>query len=148
MVNKENFKVIRLFYAKPDNKPRIKANVLEIDDLGVIGDKYYNKDKNRAILLTSIKSYNIVKENNIEIKFGDLGENIIVDFNISDLTVGNKFKIGNILFEVSMICPRCEHLVSIDKRVPKLLKNDRGIFIKALNKGQIKINDEIILKEI
>ena len=145
MLNKENFKVIKLFYAKPNFKDRIEVNYLQIDEFGVIGDKFYKKDKNRAILLTSIKSYNIVKENNINIKFGDLGENIITDYDISNLKVGNKFKIGNILFEVSMICPRCEHLIFIDKKVPKLLKNDRGIFIKALNDGKIYENDIVSL---
>ena len=120
---------------------------MKLDARGVIGDKYYNGDKNRSILISSIKSYSVAKSNNIEINWGDLGENIIVNFDIYSLKIGTKFRIGGALLQISQNCTLCRSLSKIDSKLPKILKNDRGIFAFVLEAGEIKENDEVIIIE-
>jgi MOSC domain-containing protein YiiM len=137
--------VKKLFITNKDSKIRIEVTDINCDEYGIIGDKFYKKDKNRSILLSSLNSYNKVKENNIDIKYGLLGENILLDFNPHDLSIGTKIKISNVILEISQECTICNHLSKIDKKLPKLLKKDRGIFVYAIKNGKISIDDKVYI---
>jgi len=117
----------------------------DMDDKGIVNDKHYAKDLSRSILLTSKYSYDLAKENNISMDIGLLGENILIDFNPYGLNTEDKIQIGEVILEMTQKCTMCEHLSIIDKKLPKLLKNDRGIFVKVIKKGSIKIGDSIYL---
>ena len=140
---KNTNKVKALFISKNGYDSRIKQSELSLDEDGVFVDKYYKKNQQRAILITSINAYNIVKENNIDINFGELGENILIDFDLSNLQLGTKIKIGQVILEITQKCTICNSLLKIDKRVPKLLEFDRGVFAKALNEGLVKKGDMV-----
>ena len=135
--------VLQLYTSKRGNSTRILEDKIEVDNLGVLTDKFYAKDENRAILLTTVESYELAKHNNIEIDYGSLGENILIDFNPYALAIGSQLKIGTVLFEITQSCTICNHLSSIDKKLPQLLKEDRGIFIRAINSGFIEKGDTI-----
>ncbi len=138
-------KVLKLFISKPQLKDRITLENLRVDQNGVIGDKFYAKDITRSVLLTSKDSYDLAKVNNIEINFGLLGENILMDFNPYSLDAGTRIKIGEAILEIAQNCTICNHLSVVDKKLPKLLKNDRGIFAKTIIDGTIKVGDEIFI---
>ena len=130
-------KVLNLYISKKE------TSVLELDEKGVIGDKHYNKDINRSVLIASVDSYEIVKNNNIKIEYGSLGENILLDFNPYSLEIGTKIAISDTILEISQNCTLCKSLSAIDSKVPKLLKNDRGIFAKVIKKGKINKEDKV-----
>lgn len=140
-------RVIELFISKEESSSRVKKDKITLDLGGVIGDKYHNRDINRSILLTSIYSYNLAKEHDIEFEFGLLGENILIDFNPYHLISSTRLKIGDAIIEISQNCTICNHLSKIDNRLPKLLKDDRGIFVKVIKAGDISIDDKIYLIE-
>jgi len=133
-------KVLDIFI---NSKNRENVSNCEMDNKGIVNDKHYAKDLNRSILLTSIYSYDLVKDNKISIDIGLLGENILIDYNPYDLKAEDNIQIGEVILEVTQKCTMCEHLSSIDKKLPKLLKNDRGIFVKVIQKGSIKIGDKV-----
>ncbi len=134
-------RVLKLFVSKK------AVDSLYLDTKGVRGDKYYNTNKNRSVLISSIKSYDVAKEYDIEIFWGGLGENIVVDFDIYSLKVGTQFKVGDALLQISQNCTLCNSLSKIDPKLPKILKNDRGIFAFVLKEGEVKEGDKIkILK--
>ncbi|MDQ1264219.1 MAG: hypothetical protein QG559_1220 [Campylobacterota bacterium] len=145
MANKKVGKVIKLFISKKGDSQRYEESFIELDEEGVIGDKFYAKDTIRSVLITSTDSYELVQKYDIEIPHGYLGENILMDFNPYSLPVGSQLKIGSALLEISQNCTICNHLSTIDKRVPKLLKNDRGIFAKVVQGGKISQEDDIYL---
>ncbi|MDF1883425.1 MOSC domain-containing protein [Sulfurimonas sp. SAG-AH-194-C21] len=122
------------------NKTRQNVNKIYVDNAGVINDKFYNKNVMRAILITSVESYLLAKDNQINIQAGSLGENILIDINPYNLIQGDRIKIGNTILEITQNCTLCQGLSSIDSKLPKLLKNDRGIFAKY-----IEGNSEILL---
>ena len=140
-MNNDRKEVLSLFVSKK------KVKKIQLDTKGVIGDKYYNTNKNRSVLISSIKSYNVSKSNNIEVPDGGLGENIIVNFDIYSLKVGTKFQIGTALLQISQNCTLCNSLAKIDPKLPKILKDDRGIFAFVLKEGEVQEGDEIIILE-
>ena len=144
-MNESIGKVVELFISKKKQSERIIQTTIEIDIDGVIDDKFYAKDVERAILLTSTSSYDLVSNNNISIEYGALGENILIDYNPYDLVIGSKIRIGKVVIEISQNCTICNHLSSIDKSVPTLLENDRGVFVKVVESGFIEKGDKLYL---
>ena len=138
-------KVLELFITKDDlQKTREKVDNVFLDELGIHSDKFYNKDIMRSILITSIESYDLAQTNNINIPTGSLGENILIDINPYHLKAGDRLKIGETTLEITQNCTLCKGLSSVDSKLPKLLKNDRGIFAKVITEGQkIQVGDRV-----
>jgi len=138
-------KVIELFITKDDNqKTRLNVPSISLDENGIIGDKFYAKDTMRSVLLSSLHSYELSEENSIELKRGSLGENILIDINPYSLVHGNKLKIGNTELVITQNCTLCKGLSSVNAKLPKLLKNDRGIFAKVIEgSSEIHLGDKV-----
>lgn len=136
--------VLALYVSSSDNIKRVNKESLVLDSNGVFEDKFYGKNPNRLILLTSTKAYELAKQNGIEMEYGSLGENILIDHTISHLCVGDRFIIGDTVLEVTQNCTLCNGLSAIDSRLPEILKNDRGIFAKTVKMGSIKKNDSVV----
>ncbi len=107
--------------------------------------KYYDKNIQRSVLITSKASYDLANKNNIQLPFGSLGENILITYNPYHLSSGDTLRIGDVVLEISQNCTMCDHLSKIDKDLPTLLKDDRGIFARVIESGVIKKEDEIYL---
>lgn len=121
------------------------AEVLQLDTRGIIEDKHYDKDINRSVLIVSLESYTLAKEHDIDAPFGSLGENILMDYNPYALAVGSRLKIGSVILEISQQCTLCKSFAKVDAKLPKLLKNDRGIFAKVIGSGKISKGDKVYL---
>jgi MOSC domain-containing protein YiiM len=140
-------KVVALYITKDNGiKKREKIDTIEIDKDGIKGDKFYAKDASRAILITSIDSYKLAKANNIKLQEGALGENILIDINPYHLLPGETLQIGDTLLEITQNCTLCKGLSTLNSKLPKLLKNDRGVFAKVVNQAHsISLNDTVTL---
>ena len=138
-------KVISLFISVEGSSTRVEKESFELDPKGIIEDKFYNKNILRSVLLTSEESYELAKEHHIQMPFGSLGENILIDYNPYHLNGGDQLRIGEVLLQISQNCTICDHLSSIDEKLPTLLKDDRGIFAKVIESGMIKKGDEVYL---
>lgn len=138
---------VKKLYISSSNQenPRIEKNHLFLDQSGVKEDKFYGKDPDRSILIASIYSYDLAKEHNIDMPIGSLGENILTDIDIYHLLPGDKISIGKVNLEVAQNCTLCFGLSKIDSKLPKLLREARGVFFKALNADEIKIGDGITI---
>jgi len=145
MSSKRVGEVLKLFISKSDVSERLEKDQIMLDELGVLEDKFYNKNIQRSILIASIESYNLIKNYNLEMPLGYLGENILLDYNPYALEVGTKLKIGEATLEITQHCTICNHLAVIDVKIPTLLKNDRGIFAKVISAGEIKKSDEVYI---
>ncbi len=134
-------RVLKLYRTKDDkDKTRESCTQLELDYNGVLGDKFYAKDPQRAILITSIESYKLAHSNGIELDEGALGENILIDINPYHLLPGERFSIGESVLEITQNCTLCKGLSRVHNKLPKLLKNDRGIFAKIVNDDENKVS--------
>ena len=136
-----------LFISKKDSSTRELQSSIYLDLKGIVEDKFYDKDIQRSVLLTSEESYTLAQKHQIKMPYGSLGENLLIDYNPYHLPSGTQLSIGTCILEISQNCTLCDHLSSIDKRLPTLLKQDRGIFAKVIQEGKIKENDEIFIIE-
>ena len=138
-------KVLNLFVSVQGSSTRVEKTSFNLDPKGIVEDKYYDTNINRSVLVTSKASYDLANQNDIEMPFGSLGENILIDYNPYHLTAGDQLRIGEVLLEISQNCTMCDHLSKIDENLPTLLKDDRGIFAKVIKGGVIQPGDEITL---
>jgi len=136
-------KILELYYST--NNGRVNAVKLTLDKKGVVEDKYYNRDIQRSVLITSQESYKLATEHGIDAKYSALGENILIDYNPYHLKPGARLKIGDLELEISQNCTLCKSLAKVDARLPTLLKNDRGIFAKVISGGTLRKGDNIYL---
>ncbi len=145
MNTKSQGKILELFITKDDkNKTRQSVEFVKVDNDGIVEDKFHGKNLLRSILITSTDSYKITQENAIDIPTGSLGENIVTDINPYHLLSGARLKIGDNILEITQNCTLCKGLSVVDSKLPKLLKDDRGIFAKIITgEGVIKLGDDI-----
>jgi MOSC domain-containing protein YiiM len=139
--------IIQLFISETTSKTRVEKEEISLDGKGIQEDKYYNKNIERSILITSLESYTLAEKHNITMPYASLGENLLIDYNPYHLNAGTKLHIGSVELEISQNCTLCDHLSSIDKQLPSLLKHDRGIFAKVNKEGHIKKGDDIYIVE-
>ncbi len=136
-------KVLALFESHKGKSNRIAKDDIYLDEYGVLNDKFYAKDKERSVLVSSSYSYDIAEKHGIVLDYGDLGENIVLDSNPYSLAVGTSIKIGEAIVEISQSCTICKSLTKVDSRLPKLLQNDRGIFVKVVKSGTVCIGSKV-----
>jgi len=134
-----------LFISQKGTSTRKKQASIQLDKKGICNDKFYDKDIQRSVLITSKESYILAQKSNIEIPYGSLGENLLIDYNPYQLPAGTQLAIGTSVLEISQNCTLCDHLSSLHTLLPSLLKHDRGIFAKVVQEGEIKANDEIFI---
>lgn len=141
-------KVLELFISIKDENGEtitIPQDALDLDAGGVLKDKFHSKDPGRSILLSSIDSYTLAQENEIEMSYGALGENILMDFNPYKLNVGDRLNIGDVTVEITQECTLCKGLSKVNSKAPKLLKEHRGIFAKTVTPGTVKRGDTVYI---
>lgn len=138
-------RVLALFISVDNEKKRVPKETLELDEMGVLEDKFYAKNINRLILLTSTTAYALAKSSGVELEYGSLGENILIDQDINHLSVGDRLKIGDAVLEITQSCTLCNGLSVLDPKLPKVLKSDRGLFAKAIVSATIKKDDITII---
>ena len=138
-------KLLALYVSEQGNPNAVERICIDTEIQGIVGDKHYGKDAARSVLITSIESYTLLETHGISIPYGTLGENILIDYNPYDLPIGTQLKIGDTIFEITQNCTLCKHLAIHDNRIPKLLKNDRGIFAKVVQQGSLKKDDTVYL---
>lgn len=137
--------VIKIFISKRGVSQRTERTIIELDSKGILDDKFYAKNIERSILLTTVKSYELALSHGIEMPYGSLGENILIDYNPYSLAIGSQLKIGEVIVEITQNCTICNHLSSIDTALPTLLKDDRGVFVKVIEAGFIEKGDKLSL---
>jgi MOSC domain-containing protein YiiM len=131
--------VLALFVSKE------QVDKLIVDDVGIIDDKFYNQEIERSVLISSVDSYKMAEDKNISLTFGKLGENIVMSCNPYALPAGTQINIGEVQLEITQRCTLCKSLTKIDPKLPKLLKDDRGIFAKVIQAGTIQKDDKIYI---
>ena len=138
-------KVLSLFIAQTTEPKTLSCDSLTCDEGGVIGDKHHGKDPLRSVLITSAYAYTLAETHGIEMVYGSLGENILTDFDLRSLKPGDRLRMGEVVFEVAQNCTLCNHLSQIDRKLPKLLREDRGIFARVVREGTLRQGDPVSL---
>lgn len=138
-------KVVKLFISENNNTKRKRCQQIHVDQNGIINSKFYNKKIDRSVLLSSLHAYALCKDQNINISYGDLGENLLLDFNPHTLPMHSLLSIGSVILQLTLPCTLCKGLSTIDAALPILLEHDRGVFFKVIQAGSIKQEETVYL---
>lgn len=142
-------KVLEIFSATKESSglPRPKVKELNlIENFGIENDKFAGKKLEQTVMIVGLKSYEMASEQNINLEFGSLGENILLNFDPHNLEVGTNLIIGEAIIEITQVCTVCNHLSVFDKNLPQLLKAHRGLYCKIIKSGFIFKDMEVKIK--
>ncbi|WP_114311924.1 MOSC domain-containing protein [Thermus caldifontis] len=123
-------------------KPRVETLEL-VAGFGAKGDRHAGKDPDRAVLVAGLLSYEKAKGAGIELPFGALGENLLLDLDPHALPPGARLRVGEALLEFSYVCTVCSSLSQFDLRLPKLLYGGRGLYARVLEGGLVRVGDPV-----
>ncbi|WP_456393776.1 MOSC domain-containing protein [Nitratifractor sp.] len=133
-------RIIRLFIAEKEKEGRTECNELDFDEKGVRGDKFYGRKPDRSVLITGRAAYELAAEHGIALEEGDLGENILLDIDPRELEPGSIVRLGEVELETVRRCPICEHLSIYDERLPRLVKDLRGVYLRVRRGGKVNLD--------
>jgi len=104
--------------SESSTRPRVESLHL-IEGHGIEYDKFATKNIDRSVMIVGQKAYSEPMKHDIELGSGDLGENILLDFDPHNFAMGTVFQIGDAKIEVMEPCTICTHLAKYDARLPK-----------------------------
>ncbi len=142
-------KIIRTGIFKEPALGRVKVNTLNIEGDGQ-ADIIAHGGEQRAILVYSYENYLYwVKElSRKDFKMGQFGENFTVDGMLDEnINVGDRFRIGTALFEVTqprVTCYKLAMKMSVEGFYNQILKSNRpGFYFRVLEEGEVGPGDII-----
>ncbi len=124
--------------------PRPQAHHLALKaGYGILGDKFARKDLNQTVMIVGQRAYDIAAAEGIDIVPGSLGENILIDADPHQWPVGTQLKIGQAVVAITEACTLCNHLSVLDRRLPRLVRRDRGVYCRIVVSGNIQKGDPV-----
>jgi MOSC domain-containing protein YiiM len=106
---------------------------------GLAGDYHTDASKRRQILLMS---GSILNELNIEP--GAIYENVVVDgLDVMELQEGQQLRLGDAVVVVTIPCEPCIQMDRVRRGLQDALQNRRGMFVKVISPGVIRVGDAI-----
>ncbi|MDD6919799.1 MAG: molybdopterin-binding protein [Eubacteriales bacterium] len=114
---------------------------------GIENDAHAGK-WHRQVSLLSFDKIEEFRAKGADVDFGAFGENIIIDeYDFRTMPVGTRFKIGDVLLELTQIGKECHTHCAIYHAVGDCIMPREGVFTEVLVGGHIKTGDEVVMIE-
>ena len=125
-----------------------KTEVVEAEltpQWGILGDAH-GGPWHRQVSMLSVEKIQDFQARGAEVDFGAFGENLVVEgFDFAALPVGSRFRIGDVVLEMTQIGKECHNHCQIYQRMGECIMPKEGVFARVLQGGRIKRGDEIQL---
>lgn len=116
-----------------------------IPNYGIENDAHAGK-WHRQVSLLNFEKIEEFRAKGVDVSFGAFGENLIIDeFDFRSLPVGTRFKIGDVLLELTQIGKECHSHCAIYHAVGDCIMPREGVFTEVLVGGDIKVGDEVVM---
>ena len=77
---------------------------------------------------------------------GAIRENVTVDgADVQSWPVGQRVRVGEVLFEITMVCDPCERMDQLRSGLRAELDDRRGMLAHVVQGGQVVLGDEVVL---
>ena len=127
--------------------PRPRTERLRlVEGHGIDGDKFAGGEMHKTVMIVGRRPYDMASELGIPLEEGSLGENLLFDFDPHEFAPGTVFQIGEAQIQITESCTLCQHLAQFDKRLPRLVRDHRGLYCRILGDGEIRKGDTVIWK--
>lgn len=136
--------VVGLFVspARKSGASEPRERVRAIESQGFEGCAHANPPR-REVLFVSKEHLETVG-----VEPGAIRENITVEgADVQSWPVGQQVKVGDALFEITMVCDPCERMDQLRTGLRALLEDRRGMLAHVVEGGEIAVGDEIVLVE-
>ena len=118
-------------------------SVTLVPEWGIEGDAHAGK-WHRQVSLLALEKIEAFREKGASVDFGAFGENIIVEgFDLRNLPVGTRFRIGEALLELTQIGKECHDHCAIYHQVGDCIMPREGVFTIVLEGGTVKAGDTV-----
>ena len=113
-------------------------------DWGIKGDAHAGR-WHRQISLLALEKIDAFREKGAQVAFGDFGENLIVEgFDLRTLPVGTRFRIGDVLLEMTQIGKECHTHCAIYQTMGDCIMPREGVFAVVKEPGIIRVGDKVV----
>ena len=127
---------------KGTQKHQVEFAVLR-EDHGIEGDAHAG-NWHRQVSLLGLEKIEDFRSRGAEVEFGAFGENLVIEgFDFRNLPVGTRFRIGEVLLEMTQIGKECHTHCAIYHMVGDCIMPREGVFAKVIEGGQIRVGDEV-----
>ncbi len=140
-------KTICISAKKGTGKTRVKS-ARAIENYGLQNDAHTGPGKRQLSMLTADNLKGLQKKG-INVKPGDMGENILIDkLDIATIKLNGRIIFGNdIICRVTQFGKECHSRCSIWEKLSECSMSERGIFMKVLKGGMLKTGDPVELAD-
>ena len=126
--------------ARGSGRSEPRERVLAIESQGLEGCAHANPPR-REVLLASKEHLDA-----LGVDPGAIRENLTVEgADVHDWPVGQRVKVGEALFEITMVCDPCHRMDELRAGLRTLLDGKRGMLAHVVEGGEIALGDEIEL---
>jgi len=128
-------------------EPRSNKPLIEINNLGVVGDVHAGFG-HRQVSLVPIEVFrDFEQRTGKEAAYGYFGENIIFSgIDVSQFAVLDRLQINDVILEITQVGEKCHgDVCDVYHEVGGVcLKSQQGLFARVVNPGKIAVGDKII----
>jgi molybdopterin adenylyltransferase len=135
--------IVRAIFIKPE-KGSASMPLRSVNAVvgGLEGDHHTGSSRQRHILLLSAK---VLDELNLQP--GTIYENVLIDgIDVMALQEGQEFYLGEALVAVTIPCEPCIQMERVRSGLREVLQNRRGMFVKVLVPGTVRVGDRLITR--
>ena len=112
-----------------------------VTDWGVKGDAH-GGTWHRQVSLLSDEKIQEFRKKGAEIDYGAFGENLVVEgFDFRALPVGTRFRVGEVLLEMTQIGKECHSHCAIYQRMGECIMPREGVFARVLRGGSVRTGE-------
>jgi MOSC domain-containing protein YiiM len=126
--------------ARKSGRSEPRERVLAIENHGFDGCAHANPPR-REVLFASREHLD-----SVGVEPGAIRENVTVQgADVQSWPVGQRVKVGDALFEITMVCDPCHRMDELRTGLRSLLEDRRGMLAHVLEGGEVAVGDEIVL---
>lgn len=130
---------------KRGTKKQLIPEARIVEHWGIEGDAH-GGNWHRQVSLLSQEKIDAFRAKGAEAEPGAFGENLIVEgFELRELPVGTRFRIGEVVLELTQIGKECHNHCEIYQRMGDCIMPREGVFTEVVRGGHIQTGDEIEL---
>lgn len=137
-------KIIAICISEKKGTQKVEIPEADIrEEWGIEGDAHAGK-WHRQISLLGLEKIEDFRTKCSGIDFGTFGENLVVEgYDLRNMPVGTRFRIGEVLLEMTQIGKECHSHCEIYKKVGDCIMPREGVFARVIKGGHIKKGDTI-----
>jgi MOSC domain-containing protein YiiM len=136
-------RVVGLWTSPAKNSGRMEARerVQAIEGHGLDGCAHARPGTKRQVLFASA-----VHLDALGVEYGRIRENFTIEgADVHAWPVGQRLKVGEALFEITMVCDPCSRMDEIRPGLQTELEGRRGMLARVVESGEVAAGDEVQL---